>query len=180
MLRDVQSDHVAPFIQQTKKKRGSGAVSQSTRHKRYRHLKAYLRWCLKTGHINRNPLDDVNKPDKDKSLPSYLTASELGRLLEYIEWHAENKPNACGILPDVGWIRDSIILAVSTGLRRGELLNLRWRVVDLDERRLHIKNRKDFRTKSGVETGGAGARPCPRYAQTSRGRAGRDGRVRDP
>lgn len=153
MLRDVQPEHITPFVRQTKKKRGTGKVSQSTRHKRYRHLKTFFRWCTKAGHIDRNPLDTVSAPDKDKSLPSYLTPSELDRLLEYIEWHGKNKPNACGILPDVGWLRDSIILAVATGLRRGELLNLRWSDVDLSERRIRVRNRKDgsFRTKSGAE-----------------------------
>ena len=151
MLRDVAPQHIKPYIYQTTRKRGKKPVSQATKHKRYRHLKTFLRWCVKAGHLDSNPLGDVAKPDKDKSLPSYLTPKELERLLEYIEWHAENKPNACGILPDVDWLRDCIILAVSTGLRRGELLNLRWQDVDTERGILHVKNRDGFRTKSGAE-----------------------------
>lgn len=151
MLRDTAPKHIKPYVYQTTKKRGGKPVSQATRHKRYRHLKTFLRWCVKAGHIDANPLDGVPVPDKDKSLPSYLTPSELDRLLEYIDWHAENVTNGVGQSPDVGWLRDSIVLAASTGLRRGELLNLRWQDVDTERGRIHVKNRDGFRTKSGAE-----------------------------
>jgi integrase len=151
MLVDVAPQHIKPYIYQATKKRGGKPVSQATRHKRYRHLKTFLRWCVKAGHLSANPLDDVPQPDKDKSLPSYLTPRELDRLLEYIEWHGENVTNGLGIKPDVGWLRHSIIIAVSTGLRRGELLALRWQDVDLERGIIHVKNRGAFRTKNGAE-----------------------------
>lgn len=151
MLADVAPEHIKPFVYQAKKERGGDSVSQATKHKRYRHIKTFLRWCVKAGYCTSNPLDDVKKPDKDKSLPSYLTAKELNRLLEYIDWHAENVTNATGQAPDVQWIRDSIIIAVSTGLRRGELLALKWQDVDLERGVIQVKNRDGFRTKSGAE-----------------------------
>jgi integrase len=151
MLRDVAPKHIKPYVYQATRERGDSAVSQATKRKRWRHLKTFLRWCVKAGHIDANPLDDVPEPDKDKSLPSYLTPDELGRLLEYIDWHEQNVTNGIGIKPDVGWLRDSIIIAVSTGLRRGELLNLRWEDVDTDRGIIHVKNRDGFRTKSGAE-----------------------------
>ena len=151
MLKDTAPDHIKAFVYQRKKKRGKGTVSQSTRHKRYRHLKTFLRWAVKSGNLDANPLEDVPKPDKDKSLPSYLTPDELDRLLKYIEWHEANKEDATGRSPDLDWVRDAILIAVSTGLRRGELLNLRWQDVDLNKGVIHVKNRADFRTKSGAE-----------------------------
>ena len=44
-----------------------------------------------------------------------------------------------------------IVVAVGTGLRRGELLNLQWVDVDLEAGRLHVRNRGDFRAKNGQE-----------------------------
>ncbi|PSQ79820.1 MAG: site-specific integrase, partial [Bacteroidetes bacterium QS_1_63_11] len=42
-------------------------------------------------------------------------------------------------------------VAVGTGLRRGELLNLRWGDVDLESGRLVVRNRNGFTTKNGSE-----------------------------
>jgi integrase len=44
-----------------------------------------------------------------------------------------------------------IRVAVCTGLRRGELLRLRWRDVDLDGERLRVASREGEETKSGHE-----------------------------
>lgn len=146
-----------PFAYQVEKKRGKGTEKNSTRYTRYRHLKSFLHWCVHAGHIDRSPLEKVTEPNKGKPVPAHLTPKELDRLLDYIEWHGKNKPNACGILPDVQWLHDAVVLAVCTGLRCGELLNLRWSDVDVDERRIFVRNRRDgsFRTKSGSE------RPVP-------------------
>ncbi len=42
-----------------------------------------------------------------------------------------------------------IYLALTCGLRRGELLNLRWQDLDLDGRLLRVTCRDDWQTKSG-------------------------------
>ncbi len=146
MLRDVQPDHVRRYIH-------AADIAQSTRHKRYRHIKAFLRWTVKAGHLEkgRSPIDDVETPDKGKQVPAFLTVDQLERLLEYIDWHAENKEDALGKLPDLQWLKDTVQIAVATGLRRGELLNLRWEDVDLPQRQIHVRNREGFRTKDGAE-----------------------------
>jgi integrase len=146
MLRDVQPDHIQRYVY-------DASIAQSTRHKRYRHVKVFLRWTVKAGHIDDkyNPLSDVDEPEKDKSVPVYLTPEQLDRLLKYIDWHAENKEDAVGRSPDLQWLRDAVQIAVATGLRRGELLALRWKDVDLEKGQIHVRNREDFRTKSGAE-----------------------------
>lgn len=146
MLRDVQPNHVRRYLHDS-------SVSQSTRRKRYRHVKAFLNWTEKAGHLDEpyNPLAEVDEPEKDKSVPAYLTPDQLDRLLEYIDWHAANKEDVVGRSPDLQWLRDAVQVAVATGLRRGELVNLRWRDVKPDEAQIHVRNREDFRTKSGAE-----------------------------
>lgn len=93
----------------------------------------------------------METPDKGKKLPAFLTVDQLERLLEYIDWHAANKEDALGQLPDLQWLKDTVQIAVATGLRRGELLNLRWEDVDLQQRQIHVRNREGFRTKDGAE-----------------------------
>lgn len=144
LLSDVQADHLRPYVHDS-------CVAQSTRHKRYRHIKVFLRWCVEKEHIHENPLNDLTEPEKGKKVPVYLSPKQLGRLMRYIEWHGANVESAAGIKPDVEWLRDAIVIAVGTGLRRGELLNLRWSDVELDERRLRVRNRDGFRTKNGSE-----------------------------
>lgn len=146
MLRDVQPDHVRRYVH-------DASVSQSTRHKRFRHVKAFFNWTVKAGHLDQqySPLDGVEEPEKGKSIPAYLTPDQLNRLLEYIDWHAENVEDATGRSPDLQWLRDAVQIAVATGLRRGELLALRWKDVDLEQGQIHVRNREGFRTKSGAE-----------------------------
>jgi integrase len=73
----------------------------------------------------------VKVPEKP---PAYLCREDFGRLISAIE-----KP----------WLKDLVVVAVSTGLRRGELLNLRWVNVDFANRLIHIQSSDGFRTKAG-------------------------------
>lgn len=54
-----------------------------------------------------------------------------------------------GPTPSDGWLKEIIIVAFRTVLRRGELLNLQWRDVVLDNRRLFVRHRGDFKPKNG-------------------------------
>ncbi len=64
----------------------------------------------------------------------YLTKQDFERLLAVIK---EN------------WLKEIIVFAVSTGLRRGELLNLKWSNVDMQRKLLYIESSPTFRTKAG-------------------------------
>jgi integrase len=68
--------------------------------------------------------------------PAYLTAQDAETLISAI-----TKP----------WLREFVIVALNTGMRRGELLSLRWIDVDVVARMARITNRVDFTTKSGEE-----------------------------
>jgi integrase len=47
------------------------------------------------------------------------------------------------------WMRDLVTLALMTGMRRGELRNLRWSDIDFGRGHIRIESRADFKTKSG-------------------------------
>ena len=46
-------------------------------------------------------------------------------------------------------LRDIIVFAVLTGLRRGEIVNLRWKDVIMDNRTLEIETNPSFKSKQG-------------------------------
>jgi integrase len=89
-----------------------------------------LRWKL----MDENPFKQVKLCQLDEIPPQFLTVGEFQSLLAII---------------DADWLRDLVVVAVLTGMRRGELLNLQWTCVDLNRRIIRIQSQGDFRTKLG-------------------------------
>ena len=103
---------------------GMGGLSPTT--VRYVHvvLHRVLRDAVRWGMLNANPADRADPPRVVRSSEmATWTASELVAFLDSVR---ESRLNAL-------WT-----LAATTGLRRGELLGLRWRDVDLDTQRLAV------------------------------------------
>ena len=144
MLEHVRGDDLEPFVWQS-------GVSASTRCKRYRHLRAFMNWAEDTGYLKESPLNELRKPKEEKKQPEFLTVTELEKLISKIRHHGEHVTDAVGRSPDVNWLIDTIYLGVSTGLRRGELVNLHWSDVDLENKFLTVRNRDGFKSKSGHE-----------------------------
>lgn len=83
--------------------------------------------------LTANPLAKVRKPTAPEGRTRRLAEGELDSLL---------KPSSIG---RTKWLRAAIRLAIETGMRRGELLNVRWSDVDLRAGLLTIP-----RTKTGI------------------------------
>ncbi len=102
---------------------GKGGLSAKTVLHIHRLLREALQHAVKWQVLARNPADAVEPPRPQRYNPPVLSPEEVRRLLT----KAADKP--CGAI---------IHTAVMTGLRRGELLGLRWRDVDLDAGLLHV------------------------------------------
>ena len=85
----------------------------------HRALKDAVRW----GRLVRNPADKADPPRAERSRAQAWTAKELARFLTHVE----------GDRMFPLWR-----LAATTGMRRGELLGLTWRCLDLEEARLSV------------------------------------------
>jgi len=95
----------------------------------YRTLRAAFNRAVRFKMIDSNPFllcQNVRIPEKS---PRFLSTDEFGRLLQVIHDHQ---------------MRSIVLLAVSTAMRLGEILSLRWENIDLERGFIHLRNREDF------------------------------------
>jgi integrase len=85
------------------------------------------------GMVASNPCRKVNKLRQDNRRTRYLTAEEERRLMSALTGRR-------------AYLRPIVVLALNTGMRRGEILGLEWRNVDLTRGLIYVTN-----TKSGKD-----------------------------
>jgi integrase len=153
MVRDVQPDHVHGYVYD-RVNRGSEnerEASNATKRSRYRHVRAFFSWAVKNNLVDENPVEEVPRPRKEEKTKAFLKPEDIRKILRAIDAHRKMREGEPGPTPDDTWLGEMIHVAVGTGLRRGELLNLQWRDIDLDAGRLVVRNRDGFTAKSGRE-----------------------------
>ncbi len=116
------------------KKWRKGKVMDSTVNIDMRTLKAALQVAVDWGRIESNPFRQVRQIRGTRKLIRPLTKEEFVRLYDKIE-----EP----------WLKDIIVFAVLTGLRRGEIMNLQWKDVDLERKTITIQSSEEYRVKHG-------------------------------
>jgi integrase len=95
-------------------------------------FKVAQRWRL----VHANPVDEAEMPRVDVPEMSILTETEIASLLAT---YRRLEQDADG---DTEWwrlARHVVEFALGTAMRRGEIIGLRWRDVELLERRLHVR-----------------------------------------
>jgi integrase len=90
-------------------------------------LKHCLRLAVEWGELNQNPAAGARLPKLPPGKTRYLTPGELKAALE--------------AAPD--WLHAPMAFAACTGVRRGEMLALRWMDVDTKNRRLYLRETKN-------------------------------------
>ena len=110
-----------------------GALSARTIAHVFNTLRTLLRWAVRMGSLVRNVAEAVEPPRYERKEMRALDTPGIVTLLEA----------AVGTDFQV-----AIVVATGTGLRRGELLGLRWSDVDLESRRLIV--RRSVETVKGV------------------------------
>jgi len=102
------------------RKAGQGLAAQTVLHV-HRTLSQALAHAVKTGVLFKNPAEQVRPPRPPRREIAILSKPEIATLL-----HA------------AGPLYLPILVAVTTGVRRGELLGLRWSDIDLKGARLTV------------------------------------------
>lgn len=103
-------------------------------------LSVMFSWAVREGLAKANPCKGVERPATAASL-DFLTREEVSQLLAAAEAGATTLK---GRMLHVG-----IAVAVHTGLRKGELLGLRWLDLDFETRRLTVARSYAAAPKSG-------------------------------
>ncbi len=105
------------------------------------YLAAVFAWATKLGIVATNPVKGIERPTAATSI-DYYSRDEIVALLGAAVARA-----ALG--PFERMLAVLVNLAVHTGLRRGELLGLRWQDLDLDTQRLTVAKSYDGLPKGG-------------------------------
>jgi integrase len=105
-------------------------------------LSAVLTTCVKRWHwLKDSPMDRVEQPSiGDNKRKRFLSTEELRRLLD-----ACRESSSPDLYP-------AVLLSITTGARRGELLGLRWKDVDLAKGVLTLRVDNETETKGGERT----------------------------
>ncbi len=113
-----------------------GGLSPQTRRHIHRILSSALARAVEQQLIARNPCDAFKKrlPKVEHRELATLTAEQSARLLDAIRNYRVYWPT---------------LLALATGMRRGEILALRWRNVDLDQGTIRVVESLE-QTKAGI------------------------------
>ncbi|MEK5394306.1 site-specific integrase [Paenibacillus sp. FSL K6-2859] len=107
-------------------------LSPNSVHKHHANIRKALDYALKQQFVYRNIADAVSLPKKVKFEANYYTIEQLRKLFDCVNDTRLEVP---------------VFLAGYLGLRREEIVGLRWKYVDLDKRLLQIK---EVRTSAGA------------------------------
>ena len=119
-------------------------LSASTIRTYHRVLSSVLFRAVKWGYIPSNPATRADLPSTAGLRAAYLDEPDAKRLLELIKWRA------------------LITFDLLSGLRRAELLGLRWQDVDFDHFTITIAQTSNYLPGKGIYTG------TPKTATSSR------------
>ena len=140
-------------------------LKSSTQMRYLSEFRQFLDFCRKKGWVQVNRavevMDELPRIRRrvHRDIKPFLSIEQFGKLLSALAFDLETRPSVWGR----AILRDVFIFAVMTGLRRGELCNLRWDDVSLrippgeipNGQPLYgwilIRGHGDYRTKTGHE-----------------------------
>ncbi len=119
--------------------RDMSPLSDGTLRAIHRTLSAVLGRAVKWGYIRDNPAARVEMPSKKTREAPYLDEKDAQRLLELL------------VSEPIQW-SSPIIFDLLSGLRRSELLGLRWEDVDIDSQMIHVRQTQNYTPDDGCYT----------------------------
>ncbi|MDR3643789.1 MAG: site-specific integrase [Clostridia bacterium] len=112
-------------------------VSANTVIHRHANIRKALQYALKTGLISYNPADRIERPRKEKYTATTYNDKELEKLFSVVKGER---------------IELAVILGAFYGLRRSEVVGLRWDAVDFERKTITIRHTVTQVLLNGKET----------------------------
>lgn len=108
----------------------------------WQYLKTYFDWCVRCQYLTSNPVLSIEKPRLPQRLPRCLSRDDAQRIL----YSSANAPAGNEFLRTR---REAIVSTfLMTGIRRRELLNLKWTDLDLKSGTLIVRGGKGSKDRS--------------------------------
>lgn len=103
---------------------------------RLQSLSLFFDWCVQEKYIKENPVKDIPKPKLPKRIPKHLSKQDALKLLDWAKhfkyYYSFERKRAVAIIG----------MFIFTGLRKAELLNLKMRDVNFEERTVFVESGK--------------------------------------
>lgn len=101
-------------------------VGESSQVYNFRILRSIFSKAVAWKVLKTNPMDGVDKPKEQPKEMDYYNEKEVAELLNALD---DEEPS----------FRIQVLLALTTGMRRGELLGLEWKHIDLEQGIIDVK-----------------------------------------
>lgn len=97
-----------------------------------------LKQAVKDLIIPFNPAENTTLPKVERKEMQFLTVDEVKKLLEIASQYGINKDGSIGKHHNMSFY-PALLVEIYTGMRRSELLGLKWKYVDLDQGIIQIR-----------------------------------------
>jgi integrase/recombinase XerD len=134
-VANLAKEHIQKYLEHITKRPGRhGHLSSHSVHKHYSVVRTFTRWLYEQQYVASQITDFIELPQPALDMPDILTNDDVDHLLEYLSQKGEH--------------RDLVIfeMLLETGLRVQELTSLNLENVDLDNRILQIKDKREGNT----------------------------------
>lgn len=135
-MSDVRVGDVHAFIH-------DNSVSDSTRHKRWRHVRAVLNWA------DSDVVESVNAPKRPDKLPTPVREDDLSDVIDALKSDYREKRSKRQCRPgQMLWAIPTFRFAFYTGLRASEIGRLKWKHIDRERGLIRIERQKNNRQQT--------------------------------
>ena len=124
-------NQINPFLIEHYKSQRKTEVKPATVNRELALLKYMFNLAIKWGRAGRNPMSSVKLFKEDAVTMRVLSLDESDRLIDAADED----------------LRELIIVALHTGMRKGEILNLRWCMVDFRNGVVNVEKSKSGKTR---------------------------------
>jgi len=118
---------ITPRLVEEYKAKRSKEVKTSTINRELACLKHIFTVAIEWGRVEANPVKRVKLYRENNARVRYLEREEAERLV-----------NACS-----GYLRNIVIVALNTGIRKSSILNLKWQDIDIKRRVIYLHDSKN-------------------------------------
>ena len=136
-ITPIQIQAYLKFLRTDRERRTGKQLSPSYLRHHYGTLRNIFRYAEQNDFLTKNPMDRVPAPKKPKKPVDALTKEEAALFLTKLE----NRPLD---------FRCMMYILLTTGLRRGECVGLKWKDVDEKNSILHVERGVAYTSKTGI------------------------------